>query len=326
MSEAIRSARRTVPARIADLGFSVELPADWIAHELPEQPLDFDNPTFLVPLAILTAPQAALVFTVAARPAYGDGAVHDWAWYLLRENGLQPAAIGAEAAASLPAIVGEAAQESELGPLQIRFAFAEDGGRLLNLSLTAPKLFSDLATKIWFAALASFRLESPRGATVALMPPVEAVSTAPPAPDDEDAAPPQAPEPARKVNAKRQRKAQRKAAARSPGSGSMAGAERLNRAMALEADGQLDAAERQLGRDNPDPGTAYQLAEMYRGRMNRLLASGDRDAAREAFQRADQWIHQHAAQATSGGEGVALSAERDAFLEYLVRDFGGEAD
>ncbi len=163
MNTTLRLAPRTFPDRIAELGFTADLPVDWISHDLPKEDVDFSNPTMLVPLAIVTAPHAAIVFAFAARPAYEDGTVHDWAMYLLNHNQLQPRAVGQDAVAGVPAVVGEAVQPSELGPMVVRFAFFEDGNRLVNLTLTAPEMFADSVRDAWFAMLKSFALETPKG-------------------------------------------------------------------------------------------------------------------------------------------------------------------
>ncbi len=99
----------------------------------------------------------------AARPAYDDGTVHDWATYLLNHNQLQPRAIGCDMIAGVRAVVGEAVQPSDLGPMVVRFAFLEDGNRLVNLMLTAPELLADSVRDAWFAMLKSFTLETPKG-------------------------------------------------------------------------------------------------------------------------------------------------------------------
>jgi len=163
MNPALSYAARAFPSRIADLGFTAQLPADWIAHELPQEDVDFANPTFLVPLAIVTAPHAAIVFAFAARPAYDDGTLHDWAAYLLNHNQLKPRAIGSHQVAGVPAVVGEATQESELGLMVVRFAFLEDGGRLINITFSAPELLADAVRDAWFEILKSFKLETPKG-------------------------------------------------------------------------------------------------------------------------------------------------------------------
>lgn len=178
----IASTPRHFPSRIADLGFTVALPEDWIAHELPDEQPDFSSPSFLHPLAIVTARNAAMAFACAARPAYEDGSLHDWMWFLLRHNGLEPRGVGMGEAGGHPAMVGEAVQDSDLGRMIVRFALLEDGGRMVHFSLTAPDLFEDVARAVWFAAVASFKLESPRGSTVPMHPPVAAEEPGAPSP------------------------------------------------------------------------------------------------------------------------------------------------
>ena len=56
MNSSLQLAPRTFPSRIAELGFTANLPAGWIAHELPAEQPDFSNPTQFFPLAIVTAP------------------------------------------------------------------------------------------------------------------------------------------------------------------------------------------------------------------------------------------------------------------------------
>ena len=71
------SALRSFPSRIADLGFSVELPESWQPQALPDETPDFDDGTRLFGLGAAVAPYAALVFAAAARPAYADGTIYD---------------------------------------------------------------------------------------------------------------------------------------------------------------------------------------------------------------------------------------------------------
>lgn len=154
---------RHFPSRIADLGFTTRLPADWIAHQLPGEGPDLSQPTEFFPLAVVTAPHAAIIFAVAARPAHGDGTLHDWAWYHLNHNQLKPRAVGSDQVAGVPAVVGEATQESEMGTMVVRFAFFEDGDRLVNLSFSAPEILADAVREVWFASLQSLTLETPKG-------------------------------------------------------------------------------------------------------------------------------------------------------------------
>jgi hypothetical protein len=161
------------PARVAGLAFSVQLPQGWVRHELPSEDQDFTSPAVFAPLAVVTAPHAAIVFAFAARPRFDDGTLHDWSQYLLAQGGLECKAVGEHQIGMLPALVGEATLPSELGPMVVRFAFFEDGGRLVNVTLTAPELLADAVTGAWFTALDSFALADPRGPTVALFPPVQ---------------------------------------------------------------------------------------------------------------------------------------------------------
>ena len=161
---------RHFPSRVASLGFAMRLPADWVSHDLPAETPDFGDPSRLVPLAAVTAPHAAIVWAVAARPAYGDGTLSDWARYLLAQQGLQTRSFGESRLGLMAALVGEAEQPSDLGPLRVRFAFAEDGGRLIHLSLTAPAMLADAVQALWTHAVDSFTLENVAGATVPLWP------------------------------------------------------------------------------------------------------------------------------------------------------------
>ncbi|MBL9174846.1 MAG: hypothetical protein JNL10_15015 [Verrucomicrobiales bacterium] len=163
MSSHLKLAPRSFPSRIADLGFTALLPADWISHDLPNEDVEFSNPTTLVPLALVAAPHSVMVFGFAARPAYDDGTLLDWANFLLNHNQLAPRALGRDVVAGVPAIVGEATQPSDFGVMVARFAFLEDGNRLLNLTLTAPEMLADTLGQAWFEMLKSFTLSTPRG-------------------------------------------------------------------------------------------------------------------------------------------------------------------
>jgi hypothetical protein len=89
------------------------------------------------------------------------------------------------------------------------------------------------------------------------------------------------------------------------------------RAYELEAHGRFDEAEQLINDSVPHIGAAASIAGMYAERMRRLRAEGDIEGAADARARAEKWIRYYASQATSGGEGVALSRERDQFLAAL---------
>ena len=62
--------------------------------------------------------------------------------------------------------IGQQEQEGTL--LEFRFAFFEDGGRLVYVGLLAPEAISSAMESIWKAALESFILENVQGQTVPL--------------------------------------------------------------------------------------------------------------------------------------------------------------
>jgi hypothetical protein len=164
---ALNFVSRKFPARIADLGFSVRLPAGWKSHDLTEENPDFTNPVTFVPLTVITAPHSVMVFTFAARPAYDDGTLVNWAHYLLEQNRLKPSTLGAGNVGVHEAIIGEAVTDTDLGAMRVRYAFLEDGGRLINITFSAPEELADSMSPAWAEMLQSFKLDTPRGAAVA---------------------------------------------------------------------------------------------------------------------------------------------------------------
>ncbi|MBI5254978.1 MAG: hypothetical protein HY855_00655 [Burkholderiales bacterium] len=179
---------RRFPARTASLGFSLRLPAEWPSHALPDEAPDFSDPAQLLPLATVSAPHAAIVFSVAARPAYAEGSLSGWALYLLAQQGLRTPGLGeavlgaAQGPGGLAAVTGEAERPCELGVTRVRFALFEDGGRLVLLRLSASAAMADVLGDLWQAAIGSFRLDEPAGPTVPLWPPGQRAPMAVPAP------------------------------------------------------------------------------------------------------------------------------------------------
>jgi hypothetical protein len=110
------------------------------------------------------------VFAAAARPAYDNGSVLDWAQWLITQGGVDLRALGPSQLGALPAIVGQCAAASDMGEMTTFFAFAEDGGRLVHASLSGPRALEGHVWSAWREVLASFALASPQGATVPLAP------------------------------------------------------------------------------------------------------------------------------------------------------------
>jgi hypothetical protein len=314
-------AARTFPSRIADLGFSLALPRDWINHTLPEESADFEDPAKLIALAVVTAPHAAIVLAVAARPAYAEGTLSDWGRYLLENESASVRAMGEGQLGAQAAFIAEATKDSEVGTLVLRTAFVEDGSRLVNVSLTAPELLADAVYPVWQAALDSFVLATPRGATVAVYPPVQ-TSTVPSAEVVEESAPPgeaqedaqgeakEDAQPARET--KRMRKQRRKQMAEPSGPPAW-----WAEAQALEENGNIEDAVALVDRECKYQGALISQAELWQRTMARRLAAGDREGARDAWRKSRDFAWGYAASATSGGEGAALSLERDRFLAQL---------
>ncbi len=155
-----------IPARIADLAFRVSVPSDWNSHELPPEEVDFSEPTAFVPLALVSAPWAAVVLTVAARPGFEDGTLQDWSLFLLSSQGIRPTAFGPESVGNREGLAGVGRQEQDGTWFEVRFAFFEDGGRFVHIGLFAPESISSPLESVWKTALQSFVLANPKGQTV----------------------------------------------------------------------------------------------------------------------------------------------------------------
>ncbi len=157
-----------VPARIADLAFSYMRPADFQIVTLPEERPDFDKPTAFFPLQVVMASYGAVLFSAAARPAYADGSVQDWAEFLSRESNVEIVSLRPGVLGGLPCIMVEVLQATDAGQMRMRTALLEDGKRLINVSIMAPEAIWASVEPTLQLALASFRLAEPRGTTTPL--------------------------------------------------------------------------------------------------------------------------------------------------------------
>ena len=91
---------------------------------------------------------------------------------------------------------------------------------------------------------------------------------------------------------------------------------------APEGPDRLEDMEQDMRRRYNHIGVASSIAEVYRGRMRAFQLAGNEPRAAAAFKLAAEWMATYAGWATSGGEGAALSDERDRFHDSLVREFG----
>ncbi|MGJ5820568.1 hypothetical protein [Paludibaculum fermentans] len=96
-----------------------------------------------------------------------------------------------------------------------------------------------------------------------------------------------------------------------------------HKAVALEHADRLEEAEKMIVDSVPHIAFAIATADMYRQRMIRLREQHDDQGAHHAWKKAADWACAYAGFATSGGEGAALSLERDQFLKELGPDPGG---
>ena len=89
------------------------------------------------------------------------------------------------------------------------------------------------------------------------------------------------------------------------------------RAKTLREQGRLDEAIELIERDGDIAEALLMQADLHAARMHRALASGEREIAIDAWRRAVACARDYASCATSGGEGVARSLDRDRVLAEL---------
>lgn len=165
--------RTNVPARLAEIAFSIDVPDSFVATPLPEDDHNFDTPAHLAPLTAFHSPVAMAVVIVAARPAFSDGSVIEWFRYLAEHHGvpfsgLMPGCVGD--ADRHPAIILDGTQDQDGTLLRYHAALLEDGGRIILVQAMCPdELWPTFGERIT-AAVKSFTLASPRGATAPLVP------------------------------------------------------------------------------------------------------------------------------------------------------------
>ena len=147
------------------LACSCVVPDGWANVPVPEETYDFDNPTVFLPLLVCMAPYGAVVFTIAARPAFDDGTVQDWAEYLAQQNNLEIERIREARVNRMPCILIDATMPSEVGRMRSRSVFLEDGRRLFNIGTLAPEAIWSSVEADFDRLLGSFALEEVQGIT-----------------------------------------------------------------------------------------------------------------------------------------------------------------
>lgn len=156
---------------LAALDFTVEVPADWAPIDLPREDVDFDDTSKFAPLAMLMAPYAAILFTVAARPAYASGTLAQWLQYVASAHGVAIDGFEAQRLGALDGVGTWGTQTDGNAVMRARIVFVEDGERLLHVVCMAPEGLWDAVAPAFARALATFTLRQPRGRTIELAPP-----------------------------------------------------------------------------------------------------------------------------------------------------------
>jgi hypothetical protein len=316
------SERHLVPDGRAMLACSCELPDAWVQIPTPDEHYDFDNPAVFLPIVVCMAPYGAIVFTIAARPAFEDGTVQDWAEYLAAQNGLTIQSIREARVNHMPCVLVDATMPSELGAMRSRSLFLEDGKRLYNIGALAPEpLWASVEADFTYM-FGTFRLDETRGITaaplrlmtsntvidlaanVAAIKAARAQAEAPPPvverrPDPPvfiDYEPPN--EPALRVEP-------------APDPEFAGQPDWWRDAVLLERADKLEEAEQLILKSVNHNGVFSSVAHMYELRFARLNTEGRAQDALAARDRALDWLDVYASSATSGGEGTAFSRERD---------------
>lgn len=129
----------TVVPPLEQLAFRIRLLGDWQQLPVSSDAGDFSAPAALRPLAVFIASYGAVVFSVAARPAYPNGQPADWLRYLCAEQGTRLVETGAMNLAGHTAATGMSFHESDVGRLRVKLAVFADSGRLFLLTAMAPE-------------------------------------------------------------------------------------------------------------------------------------------------------------------------------------------
>jgi len=167
MSATTFSQHHIVPSGRAMLAFSCLLPDGWVMVPIPHEEYDLDNPGVFIPLVVCMAQYGVVIFTVAARPAFDDGSVQDWAEYLAAQQQMQVERVLEARVNRMPCIRMDATMASDAGPMRSRSVFLEDGRRLYNIGALAPQAIWGSVEADFDRMLGSFTLDEVHGITAA---------------------------------------------------------------------------------------------------------------------------------------------------------------
>ncbi len=145
-------------------------PADFKIADLPNEEVDFSKGSQFMPLAIAVTQYGPMIFTVAARPAFDDGALSQWTEYICKAEGYPHSPVTETRVGEYPAVTCDATQKADDVTMKMRFVLFEDGGRLFQMSAMAPEPFWTSAIEKMAPMLASLQLRESHGTKVALFP------------------------------------------------------------------------------------------------------------------------------------------------------------
>jgi len=142
---------------------------DFSIADVPSESLNFDEGVQFMPLAVAIAPYGPMVFSIAARPAFDDGAVAQWLEYICEQEGYPHTTVVEWPIGELPAVMCDAIQVADGVTMKMRFVLLEDGGRIFQMSAMAPEPFWENALGKMAPMLSSFELQEVRGSHVPLL-------------------------------------------------------------------------------------------------------------------------------------------------------------
>lgn len=145
-------------------------PTDFVIADVPHEVPDFEKSPMFMPLAVTLTQLGPVVFSLGARPAFGDGTVSQWLDYVCREENYEHSEPQRIDIGGMPGVTCDAMQSSDAGLLQMRFVMIEDGGRLFQMSGLAPQALWKAAVERIDTMLRSFELAEKRGTQVPLFP------------------------------------------------------------------------------------------------------------------------------------------------------------
>ncbi len=159
----IAFARTTVQSPNPAWTFSAEIPTNWQRVPLPPDEPDFADPRIMRPLCLYTPAYAAIVFTVAVRPALPGstipGAAPEAALeYLAKSQGMALADLRTVLLPFGPAAQAMARQETDAGPMTLRLLLVEHAGWLFSLTAMAPAPLYDALKPALDRMVNSFRM------------------------------------------------------------------------------------------------------------------------------------------------------------------------